>query len=82
MPGLESRQTLSDRVVQPAMQFEHRCAIVLGDFVDLHGNLDHGAIERAENSKESVDAPGWDAVGTETSRWSVWWLVHRMASLN
>lgn len=49
----------SDGVVQAAVLFAHGCSMAPRD---LHGNLDHGAIQCAENVEELVDVAGSDAV--------------------
>ena len=65
--------------MQSAVQFEHHRAILPGDFVNFHRNLDHGAIERAESVKKLVDVPASNAVRTQISLCLLIWLVHQMA---
>ena len=54
----------SDGVVQVAVLFEHGCPIAPRDFLDVHGNVDHDAIECAERVEELVDVADSAAVGT------------------
>ena len=66
--------------MQAAVVFAHGCPIAAGEFVNVHGNLDHGAVQCAESVEELADVAGVDA-GTQFSPWLFIWLGHRITSL-
>jgi hypothetical protein len=68
--------------MQAAMLLEHGSAIAARDFVNVHGHLDHGAIQGAEGIEELVDLTGWNAAGAQFSKLLFSWLVHRTAPLH
>jgi len=63
----EPGQAFSNHVVQAAVLFEHSCPITPGDFVKIHGNLDHGPVQFPDRGQELVQFFGWDAVRTPFS---------------
>jgi hypothetical protein len=78
----ESGQTFSNHVVQAAVLFEHGGPIAPRDFVNVHGNLDHGPIQCAECVEEFVKVSRADAAGTQFSPWLFIWLGHSISSPN
>lgn len=72
-------QTFADCVVQAAMVFEHGRSITSRDFIDVHGDFDDSAIQRAQSLEELIDVADSDALGPKLSPWLFLSLRHRIA---
>jgi hypothetical protein len=74
----DSRQAFSNGIVQATVLCEHGCALAPGDFVDVHGNFDNGAIQHAECVQKVIDLTDSGAV---IPPWLFVWLGHRITSV-
>ena len=65
----EPGQAFSEGVVQAAMLLQHGCSIAPWDFVDMHRNLDHGAIQCEECVYQLIGVTSPDTVGKQLLPW-------------
>jgi hypothetical protein len=76
----QNPQAFSDGTVQAPVLLTHCHPVAIRNFVNVHGNLHHRSIQRAEGVQEFVNVVRWVTVRAQLSPSTFLWLGHRISS--